>query len=134
MAPFQLADQRRLTVELLPGNRVLGIQSLIQGEIDLGIFQLGFVLLKLAQGLVELCLIGLGVNACQHVALADLGAFLEQQLLQHTANPAAHHHGVQRADGTDCTQPHIEAALLHRHDPHRGGHAAETAHRCVAFR
>ncbi len=124
-----LGDQRPLGIGLLAVDGVGGRQSFIAIEIDLGVGEYRFVLRLLGHRLIELRLIGGGIDARQHVALLDVLAFLEVDAEQLAVDLRAHGHGVERLDGADGVEidRHVgfgRGGDQHRHRPAFGAEAA----------
>ena len=77
-----------LLIKLLPADRSgrRGIDGPVPGEVDPGQPELGLVEIDLALSLVELGLVGPGIDLEQQVPLLDLGPFLERHLDQVTGH------------------------------------------------
>ena len=77
-----LCDQRHLGIECLARHRILRGQPLIAGEIDLRALEQRLVARQIAVGLGEGGFIRPRVDLDEQIALLDLVAFLENDLLQ----------------------------------------------------
>ncbi|KWV86433.1 hypothetical protein PFLmoz3_03866 [Pseudomonas fluorescens] len=114
-----LQHQRFGGVQGLLGDTVLGVQVAITLYIDLGVLQLGLVLQQGALGLEQGVLVAARVDFCQQVTGLDHLPFLEGDLDQLAAHPAAHINGVQRRDRTQRLVVHRELTQHCRGHAHR---------------
>ncbi|MNE08684.1 hypothetical protein D3C80_1013380 [compost metagenome] len=114
-----LADQCFLGVQRLLGDAVFGVQAFITLQVDLGVFQLRLVLRQRAFGLLQGDLVSARVDLGQQITGLDLLPFLEIDLDQLAAHPAAHIHRVGRGHRTQGLEVHREITHRRRFDPYR---------------
>ena len=114
-----LRDQCLLRVGLLAVDGVGGGELFVAVEIDLRVGELRFVLRLLRLRLIELRLIGSGIDAGQHVTLLDVVAFLEIDAEQLAVDLRADGDGIERLDGADGVEIDRHVRLGRRSDQHR---------------
>ena len=126
---LQLAHQRGLGIDLLAGNRVLGLQFLVALQIELRILELGLIACQRALHLRQRGSKAARVDLGQQLAGLDLVPLLEVQLEQLARNLGAHHGRGTCIHGADGAHEHAHVTLLHHSDAHRLSlaHAARAA-------
>ena len=95
----QLRHGGALGVGLLAGCEFAELGEALQ--IEIGVGEAGLVLRLLGLGLIERGLDRGGVDLDQHVALLDLLAFLEGDLVDLAVDPGAHQHGIESLHGAE---------------------------------
>src|SRR6185369_11996607 len=109
---LELVDRGHLRVELLFRNRVLAVRNLITTEIDVRIFQEGFVALILTLCLFELSLKRTRVNLCKQVALFDHLTFAVVDAHQLTVDATLNRDRVHRRNRAERVDINADASLL----------------------
>ncbi len=118
----ELGHGGALGVGLLPGREFAEFCEALQVQIGVG--EVGLVLLLLGLGLVERGLERAGIDLHQQVALFHQVAFLERDLVDLAIDPGAHHHGVKTLHGAESGQQHRKIGLLDGGDGHRNSGVA----------
>ena len=131
---LQLRHQRALGVDRL-GRDDVGRELLVALEVAPGVGELRVVERLLGDRLVELGLVGHGIDARQHVALLDVLALLELHRQDLTVDLRAHRHGIARLRGADALQPDRDVLDLRLgcDDRHRAVRPASAAALALAL-
>ena len=126
---FVLQDDIGLVFGLLTGDGIQCDELLEAREVHLRLVKKTLVALQRADGLIERCLEGAGVDLRQQLVLLHVLAFLERHLDQIAADSLVRHDGDRgrRRDGAQLVQDHRHVAqrrLRHPDDLGRGGSRA----------
>ena len=103
-----------LGVGLLPGGELAEFNEALQ--IEIGVGEIGLVLLLLRFGLVERGLERPGIDLDKQVALFHQVTFLEGDVVDLAIDPGAHHDGVKALHGAEPAQPHRKIRFCDRGD------------------
>jgi hypothetical protein len=97
---FQLPHHVELGVDDLLRDGVLGAQTRVALQIDLGVRELRLIVCQLAAGLIERDLVGARIDSRQQITALDQLSFMKGNRYQGAVHPAANGNGVHRSHGS----------------------------------